>query len=157
MMFTFTDAVLIACKAHTHQKDKGGEDYIKHPLHLAFKCKEKGYSNEVQITAVLHDVVEDSDITIKSLEAIGCPESVITALTFLTHIVDSTILDKTEEYLRYIERIKTNEIARLVKIEDLLHNSDIRRIPIDKFVSPESATKMQERLWKYATALKILR
>ncbi len=172
-MFTFTDAVAIACEAHKGQKDKGGHDYIKHPLHLAHMCKVKGYSNEVQITAVLHDVIEDSDFTFDDLIKRGIPESVLDALKLLTHIKDQEYINnetkvkvndgwieqlaknhaKEQEYYKYISRISENEIAKLVKLEDLMHNSDITRVPAEMF---QNDKKLSNRLKKYAFARKIL-
>jgi (p)ppGpp synthase/HD superfamily hydrolase len=172
-MFTFTDAVSIACEAHKGQKDKGGHDYLKHPLHLAHKCKSKGLSNETQITAVLHDVVEDSDITFDDLIARGIPESVLDALKLLTHVRDEDFIKRVtvlrvndgwletiavahareQEYYRYISRIATNEIAKAVKLEDLTHNSDITRIPPEMFHNDK---KLSTRLKKYAYSRQIL-
>lgn len=172
-MFTFTDAVEIACKAHKGQKDKGGHDYIKHPLHLAYKCKNKGLSNETQITAVLHDVVEDSNFTFDDLINFGISESVLHALKLLTHVRDEEFIERVskikikegwnesiaksyareQEYYRYISLIATNEIAKAVKLEDLTHNSDITRIPPDMF---QNDKKLSNRLKKYAFARQIL-
>lgn len=145
-MFTFTNALVIACHAHEGQKDKGGEDYIKHPLHVAFMCKQKGYSKETQIVAILHDVLEDSNMTIEELERYGVPESVLMSLKLLTH-------DESESYESYIEKIKTDEMARKVKIEDLTHNSDLSRIPHEKFKDHEKIMKM---FLKYSLARKAL-
>lgn len=172
-MFTFTDAVAIACEAHKGQKDKGGHDYLKHPLHLAYKCKSKGLSNDVQITAVLHDVVEDSNITFENLIARGITEAALDALKLLTHVKDEAFITKVtairvaegwsesianayateQEYYRYISRISTNEIAKAVKLEDLTHNSDITRIPPDMF---RNDRKLSNRLKKYAFSRQIL-
>ena len=146
-MSTFTRAVNIAAIMHTNQKDKGGEDYLKHPLHLAYKCKARGHSNDVQIVAVLHDVIEDSCYTFEDLEAAGFSKDIIDALKLLTH-------DKDEDYFEYISKIKENDIARKVKIEDLLHNSDIRRIPPEKIGDAEKIMKM---FVKYSTALNMLK
>ena len=93
-MFTYTDALIIAAEAHRGQKDGGGVDYIKHPLHIATKLKQRGFSNETQITGLLHDSIEDSDLTIEELREKGCPESVLDALVLLTHIRDQDFVDK---------------------------------------------------------------
>ena len=172
-MFTFTDALVIAAEAHRGVKDEGGVDYIKHPLHLANKLKQKGHSNEVQMTALLHDVVEDSEMTIKDLEDKGCPESVLEALELLTHVKDAEFIEnhkkyymehekltekianrkaKDNEYFAYVRKLSRNDIARTVKKEDLRHNGDIRRAPDDVYEDHYT----WNRWAKYANALKIL-
>jgi len=76
---------------------------------------------EIQAIAVLHDVVEDSNITFDILRMEGMSERVIRALQLLTH-------KNTFSYMEYIGAIKTNPDATLVKLADLRHNSDIRRL-----------------------------
>jgi guanosine-3',5'-bis(diphosphate) 3'-pyrophosphohydrolase len=171
-MFTFTDALIIAAEAHRNIKDQGGVDYIKHPLHIAHQLKIKGYSNETQITGLLHDVVEDTDVTFETLISKGAPESVIEALKLLTHIPDvkfimskfdyyvengedlalAKIKAKEDEYIRYIVRLSVNDIARSVKIEDLIHNSDISRVNDSDLENPY----VGRRFLKYAKARRIL-
>lgn len=171
--FTFTDALIIAAEAHRGKKDQGGIDYIKHPMHLSVKLKQKGHSNETQMAALLHDVIEDTNITLEDLEANGCPESVLEALVHLTHVRDQEYVKKMknhyveecdmpakeanarakdEEYFCYVHRLSKNDIARAVKIEDLRHNGDIRRAPDDVYENRYT----WNRWAKYAKALKIL-
>jgi len=168
-MFTFTDALVFAAEIHRGQKDKGGVDYIKHPLYLYHKIQRKGGSNEAQMAAILHDSIEDSEedseYLFEALEKSGCPESVLEALRLLTHIKDEYFIKSLEdegvvpknqiaemEYLNYIKSISKNDIARMVKIEDLRHNSDIRRLKPDQIGS----TKTVQRIMKYGKALQIL-
>jgi (p)ppGpp synthase/HD superfamily hydrolase len=114
-------ALQIARKAHDGQKDKVGEDYIKHPLTVSYYCKtERG-----QIAALLHDVVEDSDVTLKDLRAAGIGEDVITAVKCLTKIKDEKLTD-------YYNRVALNDIATEVKFADMRHNSDRSRFPKDR-------------------------
>ena len=172
-MFTFTDALILSAEAHRGIKDKGEVDYIKHPLHLAHKLKIKGYSNEHQITALLHDVIEDTETTFEDLEALHVPECVLIALRLLTHEVSEEWIEqyrkesgvefcggeyeysasyyeaKGAEYLNYIEKLSKNDIARAVKLEDLKHNSDITRLH-------SLTSKDGDRLIKYGKARKIL-
>lgn len=132
-------AVNIAFKAHNGQYDKGGYPYIMHPLHLA---EEMETEDEV-ITSLLHDVLEDSDVTIDFIKSSGFSSAVIEALTALTR-------QKDEEYGQYIKRIKsTGGIALKVKKADLRHNMTSGRI--------ESFTeKDKERLQKYKASYKEL-
>lgn len=134
-------AAEIACQAHMGQKDKGGMPYIFHPYHVAEQMRDEA----TVCTALLHDVAEDTPITIEEL-AKKFPRETIDALRLLTH-------DKGENYMEYIRKIKANPIARAVKIADLEHNSDLSRL--------ESASRLQEealaRCCKYRAALALLR
>lgn len=110
-------AMNIAYQAHKNQVDKNGYPYIAHPLHLA----EQMTTENTAITALLHDVVEDSDITLFDLENYGFDTEIIKAVKLLTRQNNIT-------YKEYIEKIKTNDIARTIKIADLKHNLDMTRL-----------------------------
>ncbi len=111
------EAMKIAYRAHHGQEDKGGIPYIFHPCHLAEQMDDE-YSTCV---ALLHDVVEDTDVTLDALAKIF-PAEVVEAIAVMTHGAD-------EPYLEYVARVKTNPIARKVKLADLQHNSDESRLP----------------------------
>ncbi|MBA2941411.1 HD domain-containing protein [Paenibacillus sp. CGMCC 1.16610] len=117
-MSTLTKAILLAAKAHDGQTDKGGNPYILHPIRLASKAK----TTEESIVAVLHDVVEDSNMTLFDLKNEGFSSNVIAALDCLTRRAD-------ESYEGFIKRIKLNPLASKVKLLDLEDNCDINRIP----------------------------
>ena len=106
-------ALNIAIKAHQGQTDRDGEPYILHPLQVGLM----GTTDEERMAGFLHDVLEDSDITADSLLEAGIPESVVNALTLLTHAKD-------EPYVDYIQRIidSHNPVALKVKFNDLTHN-----------------------------------
>ena len=93
------------------------------------------------IVALLHDVVEDTDITLNDLEK-EFPQEVIDLLKILTH-------DKKIDYIEYIKKVKTNPIATKIKIADLKHNSDITRLE-------NITTTDLKRIEKYKKALEIL-
>ena len=112
-------ALRIAFDAHKDQVDKTGLPYVFHPYHLAEQMETE---DEVCI-ALLHDVVEDSTITIDDLRAEGFSGNVIDALVLLTHDCE-----KKSEYTDYIREIKTNPLATKVKLADLRHNSDETRV-----------------------------
>jgi len=171
-MFTLTDAIIIAAEAHRGVKDEGGVDYILHPLYIMHKLKMKGYGLDALIAAVLHDVIEDTDWTLKKLKEKGCPESSLIALDLLTHVRNQDWVNrskqyyiekglipsiansnaKDDEYFTYIAKLSKNDIARVIKIEDLRHNGDIRRAPDDAYEN-----KYTRNRWaKYAKALTIL-
>lgn len=109
-------AMIIAYNAHMNQFDKAGVPYIFHPIHVAEKMNTE---NEC-IVALLHDVVEDTNVTFEQLGKEFSKE-VIEALILLTH-------DKDVDYMEYIKKIKENHIARNVKIADIIHNSDETRL-----------------------------
>lgn len=133
-------AMAIALEAHEGAATLSGRPYILHPLHIMLQMD----NEEEMITAVLHDVVEDSSITLGELAALGFSDSVLNALELLTH--DKT----TEGYEDYILALKPNPLARRVKLADLTHNMDIRRLPF-----PISKRDLQ-RLEVYRHAWEIL-
>ncbi|MEH6443526.1 MAG: GTP pyrophosphokinase [Oceanospirillaceae bacterium] len=111
-------AIEIAVQAHKGQVDKGGYPYILHPLHLMNQLM---FDIELAIIAVLHDVVEDSQCTLKELHRLGLSERVILTLGLLTHQAD-------DSYDEYIDKVATNLDAIRIKRKDLEHNSDITRL-----------------------------
>ena len=129
-------AMIIAYEAHKNQVDKSGVPYIYHPIHVA---EQMDTENEC-IIALLHDVVEDTNVTFKQLEEVFSKE-IIDILKLLTR-------EENIEYDEYIKRIKNNSIACKVKIADLTHNLDKTRLD---FVT-EVDVKRNE---KYKKALQI--
>lgn len=131
-------AISIAIEAHRGQKDKGGNPYILHPLTVASRQEtEAGI-----IAALLHDVVEDSQYTLEDLRAAGFSSDVCEAVRLLTH-------KDGEDYHTYIQKISGNEIAKAVKIQDLLHNLDTSRL---QTVTEKDLARVQ----KYQSALSLL-
>jgi (p)ppGpp synthase/HD superfamily hydrolase len=128
-------AIALAVEAHAGEVDKQGKPYILHPLHLMMQME----TAEEMITAVLHDVVEDTPTTLEDLRQQGFPEAVLEALALLTHDTAST------SYKEYVAAVKPNPLARKVKLADLAHNMDVRRLP-------EMGMKDYGRLEKYRRA-----
>lgn len=112
-------AILIATNAHSGQFDKGGMPYILHPLKVMHYTK--SHDEVVQVVAVLHDVIEDTNVTYKDLLNQGICQEAIDAIKCLTKQPGQT-------YDEYKELVKSNKIAIKVKMADLRHNSDIRRL-----------------------------
>ena len=110
------EAMKLAYTAHHGQVDEGGIPYIFHPYHLAEQMDDE-YSTCV---ALLHDIVEDTDVTLEELTAIF-PKEVTDAVALMTH-------KDGEPYLEYVKRISTNPIAKKVKLADLRHNTDETRL-----------------------------
>ena len=131
-------AMKLCFKAHNDQVDKSGLPYVFHPFHLAEQMQDEATT----ITALLHDVVEDSDYTLQDLIDMGFPKEVTDAIALMTH-------DDAVPYLDYVRKLKDNPVARAVKLADLKHNSDLSRLD----VIDEKALK---RVEKYHKAIRIL-
>ncbi len=132
-------AMKLCFEAHKGQTDKSGIPYVFHPFHLA----EQMADEETIVTALLHDVVEDTAYTLGDLRSMGFPESVLSAIGLMTH-------DDETPYLEYVARLKNNPIARIVKLADLEHNSDLTRLDtVD--------AKAQIRIEKYRKAIALLK
>ncbi len=110
-------AMKLCFEAHREQTDKSGLPYVFHPFHLA----EQMQTEETVIVALLHDVVEDTPLTLAELAEMGFSSPVLQAIALMTH-------EENVPYMDYIERIKENPIARAVKLADLRHNSDLSRL-----------------------------
>ena len=110
-------AIAIAAKAHECQIDKGGNPYILHPLRMMMNCE----GEDAKICAVLHDVIEDTSITLEDLRSQGFNNEIIATLDCLTK-------REGESYNDFISRVLPNELACRVKLEDLADNLDLTRI-----------------------------
>ena len=119
-MDLLSKAIELAIKAHSDQKDKQGIPYLTHVFRVAMR----GRSQEEKICGILHDVIEDSDLSFDDIRKEGFPENILEALNCLTKKSDS------EPYDEFIERIKKNPLAMRVKLNDLEDNMDLRRYTI---------------------------
>ena len=131
-------AMKLCFKAHEGQLDKSGIPYVNHPLHVA----EQVQGEYETCVALLHDVIEDTPYTIDDLRAEGFPEEVLDALQLLTHA-------EGVDYFDYVQALSGNEIARMVKIADLQHNSNLNHLDVVTDVD-------RGRVDKYARALELL-
>ena len=131
-------AEIIARKAHAGQVDKAGEDYFNHPKRVA----DNFYEDNDIIVALLHDVIEDTEITLEQLKEEGFNDAVLAALDAITK-------REGESYDQFIERVKDNPIALKVKLADLRDNMDILRLPV-------LTEKDLQRIAKYHKAYKYL-
>lgn len=112
-------ALSIATEAHHHQTDRYGAPYIMHVMRVMLR----GSNDDERMAGLLHDVVEDTPLTLDDLRREGFSERVLAAVNCLTR-------PETEPYADFIERIKTNSLAIRVKINDLEDNLDMRRLPV---------------------------
>jgi (p)ppGpp synthase/HD superfamily hydrolase len=133
-------AILLATSIHNGTLDKGGKPYILHPLHVMNQLM---YDPELAQMGVLHDTVEDGDITFQSLRDRGYSSRVVAGLVLLTH-------DPVDTYDRYITKMVDNYDVIRVKRKDLTHNSSITRLKslVD--------AKGLERIAKYQRAYQVL-
>jgi (p)ppGpp synthase/HD superfamily hydrolase len=132
----------IACAFHAHAGQKypspEPEPYILHPLRVM--CAVEG--PHARMAAVLHDVIEDTDVTLADLQIAGYPRPVIDAVDCLTH-------RDGETYARYIERVATDPLATIVKVADLRDN-----LRNNKSLPPR--VDVIERIQRYEQALSFL-
>ncbi len=132
-------AITIATKAHAGQVDKAGKPYILHPLRLMLS-----FHNDIEmITAILHDVVEDSETSIKDLKAYGFSPQILSAIDCLSH-------KENEHYKDFIQRISTNELATKVKIADLKDNMNLTRLST---ITPKDLSRIEKYHQALATLL----
>ena len=131
-------ALKLALEIHAGQVDKAGKPYILHPLRLMSKFS----TDDEMITALMHDVVEDGDITLADLENLGFSKNVVSAIDCLTK-------RDNESYEAFISRINQNSLAKKIKIEDLKDNMDLTRL--DSISDKDIA-----RVKKYHKALSVL-
>lgn len=110
-MSTLERAISFAADWHEGQVDKSGQPYILHPLRVMLAVQ----AGDARITAVLHDVIEDTDAEIFDLYHLGFNERVI-------HAVDALTRRSNETYQDFICRVATNPLATEVKIQDIYDN-----------------------------------
>ena len=114
----FQIALELAVEKHKNQTDKAGNPSILHPLHVM----ENVNSKEGKIVAILHDIIEDTDITEDYLLKIGLSKRIVDAVVALTRSEDM-------DYQEYIKNLSSNPLAKEVKLADLEHNMDLKRLP----------------------------
>ena len=110
-------ALMVAMRAHEGKVDKAGAPYVFHPIRVCEACR----SEVEKVVALLHDVVEDSDISLDELGEMGFSSKVIDA-------VDSVSRRDGESYEDFIRRCSANDVGRAVKLHDLEDNMDISRL-----------------------------
>jgi len=141
--FTVDDAVAIATRAHEGQLDKSGRPYIGHPMRVMAGVAQSGGGDHERMAAVLHDVIEDTEVTADDLLAAGAPPAVVTAVIALSKTPGEPQAD-------YLARVAADPIAVVVKHADMADNSAPHRLArLDR--------PTQDRLrTKYADARRLL-
>lgn len=121
-MWKLNDAIALATHAHGDQLDKAGKPYILHPLRVMLQME----TEDEQIVGVLHDIVEDTEITLEEIEELYGP--------VIREGVDAMTRRADETYFQYIDRCKRNPIGRKVKIADTRDNlspARLAQLPIE--------------------------
>jgi GTP diphosphokinase / guanosine-3',5'-bis(diphosphate) 3'-diphosphatase len=124
--------ILIATNAHDGQFDRGGTPYILHPMKVMHYLKTN--DEELQCIALGHDVIEDTKVTYRDLRDAGISERVINGIRALTKVPGQT-------YEEYKEEVFSNVDAMKVKMCDLRHNTDVRRL---KGVTEKDILRMEK-------------
>lgn len=129
-------AIGIALRAHGMQLDKGGLPYILHPLHVMDAVE----GLDAKIVAVLHDVVEDTDVTLQNIadHEVGFSDEIINAIRAITKL-------KGERKEDYWARVKADPLALKVKLADIAHNSSHKRLAA---LSPDEAQYLKKKYEK---------
>lgn len=128
-------AMNLAYEAHQGQYDRGGVPYVFHPYHLAEQMDDE----ITTCVALLHDVVEDTEVTLADLTR-NFPKEVVDAVAILSR-------DMSLSYYDYVRNVKANPIAIKVKLADLNHNLDQSRIPVE---NRSNRTKELKERYRYS-------
>ncbi len=134
----YEKALQIAKRAHEGQLDKGGKEYVLHPIRVASKLS----LEKEKIVAVLHDVIEDTTVTAEDLYQEGFSPEIVDAIVALSR-------KEGESYKEFILRVKKNDLAKKVKAADIEDNMDLSRIALP-------GEKDFRRNEKYKKAYKLL-
>jgi (p)ppGpp synthase/HD superfamily hydrolase len=138
---TLEDAIALAARAHAGQLDKAGQPYILHPIRVMLRLPDA----TARIVAILHDTVEDTDVTFEQLRAAGYGAEILSALDSVTRRADETYED-------FVQRSAADPIGRRVKLADLADNMDLRRLPIVKDKDADRLERYQ-RAWSQLMAI----
>ena len=138
---TLEKAIEIAAKAHAGAMDKQGKPYVLHPLRVMVGVED----HNAQIVAVLHDVVEDTLLSLEDIRAEGFSNGVIEALGLVTH-------QKDQSYAAYVIACKQNDIARQVKLSDLRDNAKLSRL----LLRPDKFDGDSARIYRYVLSYRFL-
>lgn len=131
-------AMALAIRVHTGQKDRSGKPYILHPLRVMMKFQ----TEPEQIVAILHDVVEDGNVTLDELRSLGFSEPIVAG-------IDGMSRREGETYQQFVDRLAPDPLARAVKIMDIRDNIDTTRLAVLE-------RRDLDRVAKYHKALKQL-
>jgi len=113
------EMMVLAAMGHNGQFDKSGKTYILHCLTVMQYLETE--DEELMCIALGHDLLEDTNVTKEELLRLGFSDRVVNGIVALTKV-------KGQSYEEYKQSVFANEDAMRVKMCDLRHNSDIRRL-----------------------------
>lgn len=137
-MATLEKAIEIAARAHAGVSDKNGQPYILHPIRVMLGVE----GETARIVAILHDVVEDTDLKFKDIAKEGFSEEVMEALKLVTH-------KSGQSYTDYVIACQANETAKQVKLSDLRDNSSLNRMLVRADKLPKDSARVMRYLLSY--------
>jgi len=135
---TLDDALALVIAKFHGITDKAGQPYILHCLRVMLSVS----GSSTQQVAVMHDLVEDTDVTIDDLRTLKFADEVVDAVQLVTHV-------GTDSYADYVVRLNANELARQVKISDLHDNYSLRRVAYRDQYDDEDARRIQRYVLSY--------
>lgn len=138
-MSALDTAIRLAAAAHRDQTDKAGQPYVLHPIRVMARCQALGM--DAMIVAVLHDVVEDTTVTLATINSLFGDT--------ISNAVDALTKRHGESYDDFLDRIKLNPLARLVKMQDIADNTDPDRLAVLTDTERARLTaKYEAALWR---------
>jgi len=138
-------ACAIASFIHNGKTDKGGKPYILHPLWVSEQIRQSGGSYEEIIVGLLHDTVEDSELTLKELSE-WFSQDIVKAIECISFRCEGFEKETRKEY---IKRVRNNRMAKTVKLVDLKHNMDVSRLSFCDDFSDEERIEIHKKLEQY--------
>jgi (p)ppGpp synthase/HD superfamily hydrolase len=140
-MANLETAIRVAVTGHAGQTDKEGLPYITHPLRLMHAVTD----DAAKIVAVLHDVVEDTSVTLDDLRREGFSEAILASVARVTH-------QKDQPYADYVVACKPDPVAKAVKLADLTDNCSLHRC----LLRPNQVARDLARIHRYVLSYKYL-
>lgn len=135
---TLEDAIALALEKFRGVQDKDGQPYILHLLRVMMNVEQP----EARIVGVLHDIVEDTQVTLTDLRKLGFSTSILEGVEFITHLSGISYCD-------YVIRLRSNEIARACKIADLNDNYRLDRVAYRDGYTESDAKRLQRYVLSY--------
>ncbi len=138
MPASLEDAIRLVLERFQQVTDKAGEPYILHCLRVMLAVT----GNETRQVAVMHDLVEDTSVTLEDLKAMGFSEAVIEGVRCMTHL-------DTDSYADYVVRLKSNPLARATKLADLRDNYSLDRVAYRGEYRDRDARRLQRYILSF--------
>lgn len=139
----------MAANAHKTMRRKSGEPYILHPIAVAMICVEEiGLGVRSTICALLHDTVEDTDISLEDVEMEFGTEiaKIVDGLTKISGVIDTNTSQQAENFKKILLTLTDDPRVILIKLADRLHNMRT----LDHMKREKQLKIASETVWVYA-------